>query len=140
MKLSRGIRLVTLFEGAKGALILLAGFGLLALVHRDLQYVADEVVRTFAARWGQHALPSTGLGNTPEPKAPHREKSAVDLQPLTAIQHSNFTPEPATSCAPITLTVSVTICPSTTSRQHCFHRTAPLYMRGAIIFRSLLRS
>ena len=40
MKLSRGIRLVSLFEGPKGALILLAGFGLLALVHRDLQDIA----------------------------------------------------------------------------------------------------
>ena len=66
-------------------------------------------------------------------KAPHREKSAVDLQPLTAIQQNNFTPQLATSPAPITLTVCVTICPSTTSRQHYFHRTAPLYMRGTII-------
>jgi hypothetical protein len=30
-----------------------------------------------------------------EPKAPHGEKSAVDLQPLTAIQQNNFTPQPA---------------------------------------------
>jgi hypothetical protein len=64
-------------------------------------------------------------------------KKAVDLQPLTAIQQNNFTPQPAPCRAPITLTVCVTICPSTTSRQHYFHRTAPLYMRGAIIFRSL---
>ena len=34
--------LIALFEAAKGALILLAGFGLLELVHRDLQHVADD--------------------------------------------------------------------------------------------------
>ena len=69
-----------------------------------------------------------------EPKAPHREKRAVDLQPLTAIQQKNFTPNPAHSRAPITLTVCVTICPSTTSRQRNSHRTTPLYMRGVINF------
>jgi uncharacterized membrane protein (DUF2068 family) len=54
MKLSRGIRLVALFEAAKGALILLAGFGLLELVHRDLQHVADEVVRRFHLNPARH--------------------------------------------------------------------------------------
>ena len=54
MKLARGIRLVALFEGAKGALILLAGFGLLALVHRDLQDVADELVRRFHLNPARH--------------------------------------------------------------------------------------
>jgi hypothetical protein len=73
-----------------------------------------------------------------EPKAPHREKRAVDLQALTAIQQNNFTPQPAPSRTPITLTVCATICPSTTSRQHYSHRAAPLYMRGAIIILSIL--
>ena len=54
MRLSQGIRLVALFEAAKGALILLAGFGLLALVHRDLQHVADEVVRRFHLNPARH--------------------------------------------------------------------------------------
>ena len=54
MRLSRGLRLVALFEAAKGALILLAGFGLLALVHRDLQYLADEVVRRFHLNPARH--------------------------------------------------------------------------------------
>jgi uncharacterized membrane protein (DUF2068 family) len=54
MKLLSGIRLVALFEGAKGALILLAGFGLLALGHRDLQVVADELVRRFHLNPAQH--------------------------------------------------------------------------------------
>ena len=54
MRLSQGIRLVAVFEGAKGALILLAGFGLLTLVHRDLQHVADEVVRRFHLNPARH--------------------------------------------------------------------------------------
>jgi hypothetical protein len=79
------------------------------------------------------ALPPRGFALDPAlelwaEKAPHREKSVVDLQALTAIQQNNFTPQPAPFRAPITLTVCVTICPSTTSCQHCFHRTAPLYM------------
>jgi hypothetical protein len=56
MRSLRGIRLVALFEGAKGALILLAGFGLLALVHRDLQDVADELVRRFHLNPARHYL------------------------------------------------------------------------------------
>ncbi len=42
-----GLRTVALFEGAKGALVLLTGFGLLALVHRDLHEAAGELVRHF---------------------------------------------------------------------------------------------
>ena len=54
IKLSCEIRLVALFEGAKGALILLTGFGLLALVHCDLQDVADELVRRFHLNPARH--------------------------------------------------------------------------------------
>jgi len=43
--LLRGIRAIALFEAAKGALVLLAGFGLLGLVHRDVQAVAERLVR-----------------------------------------------------------------------------------------------
>lgn len=43
---SRGIRIVALFEGLKGLLVLLAGFGLLAFIHRDLHKVAVEIVKT----------------------------------------------------------------------------------------------
>jgi uncharacterized membrane protein (DUF2068 family) len=39
-----GVRVVAMVEAAKGALILLAGFGLLALVHRQAQEVAEELV------------------------------------------------------------------------------------------------
>jgi uncharacterized membrane protein (DUF2068 family) len=39
-----GVRIVAIVEAAKGALILLAGFGLLALVHGQAQEVAEELV------------------------------------------------------------------------------------------------
>lgn len=44
LQLDGGRRAVALFEAGKGALVLLAGFGLLALVHRDLQHVAERLV------------------------------------------------------------------------------------------------
>lgn len=40
-----GIRAIALFEAAKGALVLLAGFGLLGLLHRDVQAMAERLVR-----------------------------------------------------------------------------------------------
>jgi uncharacterized membrane protein (DUF2068 family) len=40
-----GMRAVAVVEGAKAALVLLAGFGLLALIHRDVQEVAEKLVR-----------------------------------------------------------------------------------------------
>jgi uncharacterized membrane protein (DUF2068 family) len=43
--IEKGIRTVALFEAFKGMIILLAGFALLRLVHRDLQIVADQIVR-----------------------------------------------------------------------------------------------
>lgn len=41
----RGVRAVALFEAAKGAVVIVAGCGLLALVHRDLQTSAERLVR-----------------------------------------------------------------------------------------------
>jgi uncharacterized membrane protein (DUF2068 family) len=40
-----GVRAVALIEGIKAAIVLLAGFGLLALIHRDVQDVAEGLVR-----------------------------------------------------------------------------------------------
>jgi uncharacterized membrane protein (DUF2068 family) len=40
-----GLRVVAVFEGAKGGLVLITGFGLLAFIHRDLHNAAEEVVR-----------------------------------------------------------------------------------------------
>jgi len=39
------VRAVAVFEAAKGVLVLVAGFGLLSLVHRDAQHVAETIVR-----------------------------------------------------------------------------------------------
>lgn len=39
------LRAVALFEAAKGTLVLLAGFGLLTLVHHDLGRIAEQLVR-----------------------------------------------------------------------------------------------
>src|SRR5579859_647617 len=44
MALSDGLRLVAVFEAAKGVLVMLAGFGILALMHRDLQDYAEQLV------------------------------------------------------------------------------------------------
>ena len=40
-----GIRAVALFEATKGAVVLLAGFGLLGLLHRDVQALAEHLVQ-----------------------------------------------------------------------------------------------
>lgn len=43
----RGMRVVALFEATKGLLVLLAGCGLLALLDRDAQAMAEELVSHF---------------------------------------------------------------------------------------------
>ena len=42
----KGERLVAVFEAAKGVIVLLVGFGLLAVIHQDVQAVAAELVHT----------------------------------------------------------------------------------------------
>jgi uncharacterized membrane protein (DUF2068 family) len=39
------VRTIAVFEAAKGALVLLAGLGLLSLINRDVQEVAERIVR-----------------------------------------------------------------------------------------------
>jgi len=46
--------MVALFEGAKGGLVLITGFGLLAFIHRDLHNAAEEVVRHFHLNPAHH--------------------------------------------------------------------------------------
>jgi uncharacterized membrane protein (DUF2068 family) len=41
---SRGLHVVALFEGAKGLLVLLAGFGLLTFIHKDVHEAALRLV------------------------------------------------------------------------------------------------
>jgi uncharacterized membrane protein (DUF2068 family) len=40
-----GVHLIAIFEALKGLVVLCAGFGLLHFVHRDLQSIAEELVR-----------------------------------------------------------------------------------------------
>ena len=44
MKQTTGLRAVAAYEAAKGVLVLLAGFGLLSLMHRDVQHFAEQLV------------------------------------------------------------------------------------------------
>jgi uncharacterized membrane protein (DUF2068 family) len=44
-EIAAGVRAVAFFEALKGVLVLVAGFGLLALVHRDLEDLAERLVR-----------------------------------------------------------------------------------------------
>lgn len=45
MPLSNGLRIVALLEGAKGVLVLLTGFGLLSLIHKDIHLAAVQLVQ-----------------------------------------------------------------------------------------------
>jgi uncharacterized membrane protein (DUF2068 family) len=44
MRLASTVRAVALFEAAKGALVLVAGFGALSLIHHDAQRLAEQLV------------------------------------------------------------------------------------------------
>jgi len=50
----RGLRVVALFEGAKGGVVLLTGFGILALIHEDVHQVAEEIVRLLHINPARH--------------------------------------------------------------------------------------
>ena len=43
-QLARTLRAVAVYEGLKGLLVLFAGFGLLATVHRDVQVIAGRLI------------------------------------------------------------------------------------------------
>ena len=43
----QAIKLVALFEAGKGVLVLLVGFGLLGLVHRDVESIASNLVKHY---------------------------------------------------------------------------------------------
>jgi uncharacterized membrane protein (DUF2068 family) len=44
-EIAAGVRAIAFFEALKGTLVLVAGFGLLSLVHRDLEDLAERLVR-----------------------------------------------------------------------------------------------
>lgn len=41
---NKGERIVAIFEAAKGAIIFLAGLGLLTIVHKNVQIIAEEII------------------------------------------------------------------------------------------------
>lgn len=41
---SISLRAIAILEGAKGMAVLVGGFGIVALVHRDLEYIAEVVI------------------------------------------------------------------------------------------------
>ncbi len=49
-----GLRVVALFEAAKGLLVLFVGFGLLACIHKDLLSAAEQLVRHFHLNPARH--------------------------------------------------------------------------------------
>jgi uncharacterized membrane protein (DUF2068 family) len=52
--LTKGLHLVALFEGTKGVLVLMVGFGLLEFVHKDLHLAAEQLVRHFHLNPASH--------------------------------------------------------------------------------------
>jgi len=54
MTADKGERVVAAFEAAKGTLVLLVGFGLLAFVDEDTQRLAEELVRTLHLNPAKH--------------------------------------------------------------------------------------
>lgn len=50
----KGLCIVALFEAGKGALVLLAGFGLLTLIHKNLHSAAEQLVRHFHLNPASH--------------------------------------------------------------------------------------
>lgn len=45
MQRQQGLRAVAVYEAAKGILVLAVGLGLLELIHRDLQQIAEHIVK-----------------------------------------------------------------------------------------------
>jgi uncharacterized membrane protein (DUF2068 family) len=51
---SQGLHIVAIFEGAKGLLVLVAGFGLLSFVHKDVHEAAMQMVKHFNLNPASH--------------------------------------------------------------------------------------
>jgi uncharacterized membrane protein (DUF2068 family) len=49
-----GLKFLACFEAAKGILVLLAGAGLLTLIHRNIQYEAMDIVQFFHLNPARH--------------------------------------------------------------------------------------
>jgi uncharacterized membrane protein (DUF2068 family) len=51
---SQPIRVIAIFEALKGALVILAGLGLLSVMHRDLQHFAEHLIELLHLNPGNH--------------------------------------------------------------------------------------
>lgn len=54
MRFARVLRTVAVFEAAKGLLVLMVGFGLLSLLHRDIQALAQQLIGHFHLNPAHH--------------------------------------------------------------------------------------
>lgn len=54
MRVTSGLRAIAVFEAFKGALALLAGFGVLALIPRNFRHIAIELVGRLHLNAGKH--------------------------------------------------------------------------------------
>ncbi len=79
----RALHAVALLEAAKGALIITAGFGLLALIHRDVQTLAEEIVRHF------HLNPASGIPRIFLESASAADGSRLQLLALGAFGYAS---------------------------------------------------
>lgn len=50
----KGLRTIAIFEAFKGTLVLAAGFGLLSLIHHQVQHVAEHIIRHFHLNPARH--------------------------------------------------------------------------------------
>ncbi|MGC3964788.1 MAG: DUF2127 domain-containing protein [Rhodocyclaceae bacterium] len=82
MKPSLTLRLIALFEAAKGGIVLVAGFGLLTLIHADLQTVAENLVRH------SHLNPASHYPRIFIDTAAHTSNSSLWLLALLAAMYS----------------------------------------------------
>ena len=85
MPVSVGLRTVALFEAAKGTLVLLAGFGVFALFHRDAQHAAEQLVRHFHLNPASH-YPRIFLHLAEQATPPHLYALAVAALAYAAVR------------------------------------------------------
>ncbi len=83
MKAPASLRAVAAFEAAKGALVLLAGFGLLQYAHADAQHVAETLVRHF------HLNPASAHPRIIERLLQHVSDTQLRLLALGALAYAS---------------------------------------------------
>jgi uncharacterized membrane protein (DUF2068 family) len=53
-----GLRSIAIFEASKGILVLLAGLGLTAFLHKDAQHLTDEIIPRLQQNHHRHHIPA----------------------------------------------------------------------------------